>query len=121
MLEDVLRHEPPLGGDAIVVRGGLLGYDPVITSFQQCWDKYHFYGLTVWHDPNRTPTELWNEIVQLASYGAIRTARVATLREHGFEVFPTLGRFHHSIVIGQMPNLLVWQLLDDSFNETLRR
>jgi hypothetical protein len=121
MLEDVLRDEPSLSGDAIVVRGGELRCNPVMRSFEQCWQLNGFWGLTVWHDPDLSVFELWDGVRQLSGYGSVRTARVAELDRNGFQVLPTFGERHYSIVTDGAPDLRICQLLDDSFNQALRR
>jgi hypothetical protein len=121
MLEDVLRDEPSLAGDAIVVRGGELRCNAVMKSFEQCWERAGFWGMTVWHDPDLSVLELWDQTRQLAGYRSVRTARVAELLKGGFQVLPTFGRRHYSIVTGGAPDLRICQLLDDSFNQALRR
>lgn len=119
-LEPNLRVETALTPDDIVVRGGEFDWDPAERSVQRCFGLEGFHalsfaakhGATIDEICARKPQSNWKK-VRIASYGAVVAAQ--------FELVPTFGSPHYSLLLTGPLTVETWQTLTGVFNETVDR
>jgi hypothetical protein len=99
---EVLRTQSLPDDAVVVVRGGEHSLEDanLERSVADCWNSYGFFGLSVFADPASGDLAELARQTPLARRRLIRTARVGTLRQAGFEVMPTFKNpYHFSIVM----------------------
>jgi hypothetical protein len=98
----ILRTQPLPDDAVVVVRGGehSLQNAALDRTVSDCWSTYGFFGLSVFADTSSEDLAKLARRTPLVRRRLIRTARVGTLRQAGFEVMPTfVNPYHFSVVL----------------------
>lgn len=99
---ELLRPEPSPDDLLLVVRGGATSLSDAHVARQvgDCWEKYGFFGVSVFGAFDDDLTVLNRHVRALRVRPVVRVARCGVLREAGFEVMPTFSnRYHFSVVL----------------------
>ncbi|GIT80159.1 hypothetical protein LLS1_18280 [Leifsonia sp. LS1] len=114
----VIREEPPLPDDAIVVRGGIMLRASVEAAAVTNYRDYGFYGVSTFAIPGLTASEIWEKSPKIAppNYRRIRVTTAGAVRAAGFELSPTWESDHFDIVLDNPPDETTWSKLDELFS-----
>ena len=103
---------------AVVVRGGTLKREAVEKALQTSWQEFGVNCISVYAHATLGLHELWMQTPNLRKYPKARASDAGTLRARGFVLLPTFAAPHYSLV---MPEVDIWQALEESFTQHDRR
>lgn len=107
------RDEPPLDGDALLVRGGQFRIAHVLARAEACERRLGFPGVSVAHAATGLLVDLCELSPRLLDYDECATTTAGRVREH-FEIAATGASPHFSIVL-PAADLASVRLLRDLF------
>jgi hypothetical protein len=109
-----IREEAALAPGDVVLRGGTLAWDSLLSNAETCFARFQVHGVSVCAGPGLSVQAI-SKSVAIRRYPQFRVATVGALADIGFRLIPTFQVPHYTLDLGRPLDEALWEQLLEVF------